>query len=679
MRVPSNDSDPPTGGEAGAVHAAAGGTAPIAPAPLDPAPLDRTLIEETLEALRAGRPVRRALAGGGRLHVDRSLPFVCVHRIVDGPLAAREIVAAGASHLLVPDLAEAVPLLNALARDVTGAADADAGIDASATGFIVVEIGELEQDRLRDDAPWLPPFELELAASAEPAAARAAEVFVETVTALEVRYRTPRVDPPATVSAPSGFDDGVAYLRVRFAPIYRAADGETLYPELLERLVARAVDALLRALAAFVEASGGTPPATHRALGRRTFVDAVREVDRRIDAVARRFEPLSALTPINARDAFERFRAGGFARAPRLLYRPLAVDPSALKHELHGIRLDALEDPVLLELYGEKRQELDLQITLLTLRDAPAFLAASRLYYGEVEPALLAAARETLERTASLEQGGPPARFGSRKGSATARVGADDRSADDVELVDCEEIARAARAMIATYASRHEGFRASVEIRDDMPAGMMVSGSRLHVSRHTRMPRRRLGALLHHEIGVHLLTFVNGDAQGLALFRSGLAGYEGAQEGLAVLAEHLVGGLDRARMRLVAARVVGCAAMLDGASFVDVFRLARDGHGFAPERAFQLALRLFRSGGLAKDAIYLRGLLEVLAHLRAGGSLAPFWMGKIAARHLPRMEELAARGLLRAAAVTPLFLEHPEAAARLAAARAGVAPVDLIR
>ena len=39
-------------------------------------------------------------------------------------------------------------------------------------------------------------------------------------------------------------------------------------------------------------------------------------------------------------------------------------------------------------------------------------------------------------------------------------------------------------------------------------------------------------------------------------------------------------------------------------------------------------MRVFRSGGMTKDAIYLRGLVELLEHLGAGGSLDPLWLGK---------------------------------------------------
>ena len=232
--------------------------------------------------------------------------------------------------------------------------------------------------------------------------------------------------------------------------------------------------------------------------------------------------------------------------------------------------------------------------------------------------------------------------------------------------------------MIDSYRSQHSGFEATIELRDDLPAGLMVSGARLLISRSTNMACRRVEALLSHEIGVHLLTYFNGSAQGLRLFRSGLAGYEGVQEGLAVFAEYLVGGMDIGRMRLIAARVVACAAMLEGASFQETFLVLVRDYGFTESWSLQSDPRLYRGGGLAKDAIYLRGLMEVLDHLGQGGALDPFWMGKIAASHFDVMQELNTRGLLRAPEIRPAFLLHPGARQRLEKARSGLSPVEMV-
>ena len=181
------------------------------------------------------------------------------------------------------------------------------------------------------------------------------------------------------------------------------------------------------------------------------------------------------------------------------------------------------------------------------------------------------------------------------------------------------------------------------------------------------MPAHRLEALLAHEVSVHLLTYFNGAAQGLGIFRTGLAGYEGVQEGLGVFAEWAIGGLTRTRLRLLAGRVVAVDAMLRGARFIDVYRIAVRATMAFPRAAPSGSRRAcFRSGGLAKDAIYLQGFRAVMDLVAAGASLEPFWIGKIAVGHVPAIEELLQRGLVQPPRLHALFLadEKPARADR---------------
>jgi hypothetical protein len=127
-----------------------------------------------------------------------------------------------------------------------------------------------------------------------------------------------------------------------------------------------------------------------------------------------------------------------------------------------------------------------------------------------------------------------------------------------------------------------------------------------------------------------------------------------------------MGGLTRTRLRLLAARVVAVEAMLAGATFIDVYRTLTKQHEFSRKGAFGIAARVFRSGGLAKDAIYLRGFSQVMDLARSGASLEPYWLGKIASRHAPVIEELLQRGLVRPPRITPLFLAEAGAKDRIA-------------
>ena len=611
--------------------------------------VDAKLLAEFARALEAGEPIRRDFGRGERLHIDRPLPFLVVHVGRRREPAARDVVSANSSYLLARTLGTATDIIKLVAAAMT----------ARFGAFILLDVGELERDRLAGDADYLPPFEMSVSASGNGPAKQALLAFSAAAEQAKAKYRAPQIARPKLADDPAAklarLLPGLASLTVRFAPIYRVPESDAVYPELRHRLVANIVDAGLRAVAVFAETTESLALSSHRALGRRAFIDVVTRADRAIDEVAQSFDFLLAVTPINAQAAWAEFSEGGHERPPHFLYRPLTVDTARQKKALFTVALEHFEDPVLTTLYREKQQELDLQLSLLAARETPRYVEFGRALYGPVEASLLKAAKNILEETSRKR--------GKRKGDG-----------DDANLAFVE---RRARAMIEAYAGEYDGFSASVELRDDLPSGLMVSGGRLLISRNTTMARSRVEALLSHEVGVHLLTYFNGSAQGLRLFRSGLAGYEGVQEGLAVLAEYLVGGMTTARLRLIAARVVACADMLDGASFVDCYRrLVRD-LGFSDKTAFNLALRVYRGGGLPKDAVYLRGLLEVLAHLRAGGSLDPFWMGKIAASHFGVMQELGTRGLLKAPRLLPRFLTHPGAAERLRAAYAGITPLEM--
>ena len=67
--------------------------------------------------------------------------------------------------------------------------------------------------------------------------------------------------------------------------------------------------------------------------------------------------------------------------------------------------------------------------------------------------------------------------------------------------------------------------------------GVMVAHGSLLVGAEARIPAHRVEALIHHEVGTHLVTGHNGAAQSLKMLAVGLPGYEQTQEGLAVLAE----------------------------------------------------------------------------------------------------------------------------------------------
>ena len=92
-----------------------------------------------------------------------------------------------------------------------------------------------------------------------------------------------------------------------------------------------------------------------------------------------------------------------------------------------------------------------------------------------------------------------------------------------------------------------------------------------------------------------------------------------------------------------------------------------------------MTVRVFRGGGLTKAAIYLRGLLQVLDHLRAGHDLTPLLVGKLGFDQVALVEELLRREILQPPVLQPRWLARADAATRLAHARAGIRPIDLVK
>jgi uncharacterized protein (TIGR02421 family) len=365
---------------------------------------------------------------------------------------------------------------------------------------------------------------------------------------------------------------------------------------------------------------------------------------------------LLQVTPVNSQRAWLAFKRDHFQREPVFHYRPLPVDPPLLKRRLFEIPIERVEDLTLAQLFREKQEEMDRELTMLLDRGTQRFRYGSLQTYGGVAPWLLSLAQRIL-RTFS-----PRSR--------------EDRPGWDL---DASGFAERAREEIAYYRNRYPKFKARVEVRDDIASGLMVSRGNLLVGMHSKIPVSRVEALLNHEVGTHLVTYYNGRSQPFRQLYSGLAGYDELQEGLAVIAEYLVGGLSRPRLRLLAGRVIATKAMIDGANFLETFRMLTENYGFERKGAFTMTLRIFRGGGLAKDAVYLRGVVSVISYLREGGAIEPLFVGKIAADHVPIVQELQWRNILKTPPLLPRYMERAESLELLEQLRQGVNVLDLLQ
>lgn len=374
------------------------------------------------------------------------------------------------------------------------------------------------------------------------------------------------------------------------------------------------------------------------------------EIDGRLTEIERGLNLLLNMIPVNAAEAWADFERSDFGTAPTFRLRPLEFEPDLVRRELYNLEIENVTDPALHTLFRVKRDEIARLITALEDRDTSRFVYGTLQLYGEVAQPLAAAAQELLELI--------PA-----QGPSTSSVTAG-------------AFAEAAREEFDRYRAVYPDFPANFEVRDDI-SEPMVSFGRLLIPETASIRTDRVEPLLHHEVGTHVVTYQNGARQPLKLLTIGLPGYDETQEGLAVLAEYLTGGLDPRRLRVLAARVVAVGKLLDGADFLEIFESLRAEHRIATKTAWSIAMRVVVGGGSVRDAIYLRGISRILESLAEGGSLDVLFVGKLALDHIPLIQDLLDREVLEAPWIRPRWLDVPGAQERLDRLRAGASLTDL--
>ncbi|MBD8525600.1 flavohemoglobin expression-modulating QEGLA motif protein [Pseudomarimonas arenosa] len=161
-----------------------------------------------------------------------------------------------------------------------------------------------------------------------------------------------------------------------------------------------------------------------------------------------------------------------------------------------------------------------------------------------------------------------------------------------------------------------------VEIDPDLTPKAAAGATRIRLRDRTGFTEYDRHQLLEHEAFVHTLTALNGrDQPYLKSLGRSVPRVTATQEGLATFAELITGSIDLQRLKRISLRIVAIDNALNGADFLDVFKLFLEA-GQNEIDSFTSAMRVFRgspaTGGTAftKDTVYLHGLLSVHTFFR---------------------------------------------------------------
>lgn len=351
-----------------------------------------------------------------------------------------------------------------------------------------------------------------------------------------------------------------------------------------------------------------------------------RKVDHELYQITKGMETLLYINPINLQQEKKRFFSQKRHYTPNFRYRQLDIDPYQFREWLYRLPVDEISDVSVQLLYRKVIDAYAAKIDLLTSIGTSQFLYNSLKYYGE-----------------PTVQDGENAKF---------ILYANDSEAEEGERLNAEQARHAFLEAIQAY-----GLQCRVELSSKILAKAMVNNMRKTIlinKRETWLPKE-LEALIHHELGVHMVTTINSDYQPLKVFKLGLPGNTHTQEGLAIISEYLTDCLPLRRLKVLALRVIAVEMLVKRYSFFQIFEALMDQSSFHQDEVFNIVVRVFRGGGFTKDYLYLRGLRDALFYFQAQ-NINNLFIGKTSFEFLDLINELTSRGIITVPKFLPQFV-----------------------
>lgn len=337
-------------------------------------------------------------------------------------------------------------------------------------------------------------------------------------------------------------------------------------------------------------------------------------IDENLTQLVTDIDILSSVNPLNYAQERERFISNKYSQEPNFQYQKAPLDTHQSKRRLYELPLEHIEDTQLQKLYEDVIQSYADKLDQVNTIGTQEFLYNSLRYYGEPSAKDIANAHFILHLP--TEEENKP-----------------------------EHDSRSIAHFMQSFADKN-GYECEIQILDGMLANALVSGSRVKINSAAHITTDELEALAHHEMGVHLLTTLNGRQQPLKVLSLGCPANTNTQEGLAILCEYLSGHFSIKRLRTLALRVLAVESLIKERDFRHTFMLLKEQYKASDVQAFTITSRVYRGGGLTKDYLYLRGFREVLnAYDKLGDDFSLLLCGKTELKYFDLIRSLVNKGI----------------------------------
>lgn len=350
-----------------------------------------------------------------------------------------------------------------------------------------------------------------------------------------------------------------------------------------------------------------------------TTTKALLEIDKNIDTLVQQIELLSYVNPTNIEEEKERFFASKYLADPVFKYPNINFDRFRLHRDLFTQPLERIRDKGVRDFYE------DIIYAYSGLIQCIENIGEGRQFYFD-----------------SLHCFGTPTENDVENAKFILHF--------EDENVEAERFrpkysARESEAFFKAFSKKYE-FSYQIAFSDKISAIAMVSNNTktLVLNTNHTYSENEIAVLTNHEIGVHMVTTMNGLLHPLKIFSHGFPNNEETQEGLAVFAEYMSNNLTVTRLKELAYRVIAVDSLAKGYPFSRTFRLLHNQYDLDRESAFYITLRAHRGGGFTKDYLYLSGLKKIYDYYHSGKDLSVLLTGKVSLEYAETIQSLIDKG-----------------------------------